>query len=244
MMRSRSGFTLIELLVVIAIIAILAAILFPVFAKAREKARQASCMSNEKQIGLALRMYASDYSEVNCPVAVWNSATGGNGYWWPSLIEPYMKNLGILLCPSYGCNYGGIGTWTGAGYCGDTPGGTSTCDQPPRARFIGGYGMNWGRNDLNGNWQGPGGRPDAAVKAPSETVVIGESHCIVAMHSTMGWPGTRRCRGIPPHNEGMNLTFVDGHVKWFKTSKAPNIAAPDDLVSTERQGLWTLNPDD
>ena len=98
-MRTRKqGFTLIELLVVIAIIAILAAILFPVFARAREKARQASCTSNLKQIGLALQMYSSDYDGL-LPLA--NQYPGTDGP--PGLVdvlEPYTKNKQIFRCPS------------------------------------------------------------------------------------------------------------------------------------------------
>ena len=94
----RRGFTLIELLVVIAIIAILAAILFPVFARAREKARQASCLSNCKQLGLGALMYAQDYDEV---VGIYD---------WQAVrmflvTEPYLKNEQIFICPSH--KYGG-----------------------------------------------------------------------------------------------------------------------------------------
>jgi len=87
--RSR-GFTLIELLVVIAIIAILAAILFPVFAKAREKARQASCASNEKQMGLACLMYASDY-DGRYP-SNWTNQCATPGWDWMEVTQPYAKN--------------------------------------------------------------------------------------------------------------------------------------------------------
>lgn len=90
------GFTLIELLVVIAIIAILAAILFPVFAKAREKARQASCASNENQIGLALMQYVQDYDE-RYPARQYN---GNNTESWRNVVYPYIKSTGVFSCPS------------------------------------------------------------------------------------------------------------------------------------------------
>src|SRR4051794_12671042 len=93
----RGAFTLIELLVVIAIIAVLAAILFPVFAQAREKARQVSCLSNVKQLGLAFSMYSQDYDEKNPNGVNW-FFPGGNG--WAGQTYPYVKNTKIFLCPS------------------------------------------------------------------------------------------------------------------------------------------------
>ncbi len=96
----KRGFTLIELLVVIAIIAILAAILFPVFARAREKARQTSCLSNLKQMGLAEKQYETDYDERTTGVyeVPWN--TGESNYTWIDMLEPYVKNAQIFECPS------------------------------------------------------------------------------------------------------------------------------------------------
>ena len=101
-MSRRTGFTLIELLVVIAIIAILAAILFPVFARAREKARQASCLSNQKQLGLALMMYTTDYDE-SYPFSYYyvNGSGGAGGYYqWSYFCNSYIKNWNIFVCPS------------------------------------------------------------------------------------------------------------------------------------------------
>src|SRR5437870_3733437 len=103
-MRKRQAFTLIELLFVIAIIAILAAILFPVFAQAREQARATSCLSNTKQIALGLLMYSQDYDEIIIPWEIVNrnanpidvQLTGV----WTTIIQPYVKNRQILFCPS------------------------------------------------------------------------------------------------------------------------------------------------
>jgi len=98
----RPGFTLIELLVVIAIIAILAAILFPVFAQAREKARAISCMSNAKQMGNAINMYKQDFDET-FPQAYWyvNNNSSANGYvQWSGATQPYIKNWNMFTCPS------------------------------------------------------------------------------------------------------------------------------------------------
>ena len=103
-MVRRKGFTLIELLVVIAIIAILAAILFPVFAKARESARRTSCLSNVKQLALGYLMYTQDYDEHvvwNNPDAMWDpTPTKDASYFWYGRIYPYIKNYGIFECPN------------------------------------------------------------------------------------------------------------------------------------------------
>jgi len=110
----RRGFTLIELLVVIAIIAILAAILFPVFARAREKARQTSCLSNVKELMLAVLMYAQDYDETLCIASHWYFDSSYAN--WYDALQPYMQNVQIQRCPSepnlsngYGWNYSEFG---------------------------------------------------------------------------------------------------------------------------------------
>src|SRR5688572_10535238 len=100
----RRAFTLIELLVVIAIIAILAAILFPVFAQARDKARSASCLSNTKQMALAFHTYTQDYDEL-MPMAYYGDwapcCAARGGHWpWPKVLIPYVKNKQVYTCPS------------------------------------------------------------------------------------------------------------------------------------------------
>ncbi len=103
--KTRSGFTLIELLVVIAIIAILAAILFPVFAKARENARKATCQSNLKQIGLATMMYVQDYDEIYPGISM---ATATGQCYTNDLLNPYIKNSKVWVCPSIASGYYGF----------------------------------------------------------------------------------------------------------------------------------------
>jgi len=190
----RRGFTLIELLVVIAIIAILAAILFPVFARAREKARQASCLSNVKQLMLGVMMYAQDYDErnvwdrmstTNAPTATgpYASSWCGNLYFWKDILNPYIKNSQLWICPS------------------DTSDGT-TCGVPPRRSYQPNTEMV--------------GVALAAVIEPASTIHVIESNYNTRAHYTdqgsYAMPGNPASR----HNEGWNVGWADGHGKWMK----------------------------
>jgi len=199
MQRRRVGFTLIELLVVIAIIAILAAILFPVFAKAREKARQASCSSNLKQIGIAWLMYAQDYDGVMSDYACRGCRPGGGTYYrWEPVLMPYMKNWQITACPS--------GPWR------------TMVGTPPLA-YIGGYCY---------NYYYLGMRSIAEVRQPAETVsfVDGGMRDDLKTNYRAGHVNppsqntyTYISRPAPRHNEGCNIGWVDGHVKWMKVTQ-------------------------
>jgi len=187
-----------------------------------------------KQLALACRMYASDYDERNVAVARWNSTTGGNGYWWMVLIEPYLKNIQILNCPSYRCD---------PGWC-STP--TKACDLPVYARWVGGYGINWGHSACvyqGVNYPadpGPSDQKDSAVQQPADTVQIADSQCIVARHNASNeWPGTTSCKGVPPHNDGVNMAFCDGHAKWSK--RMGTMANGAAMTAAEPFNSWRVN---
>jgi prepilin-type N-terminal cleavage/methylation domain-containing protein/prepilin-type processing-associated H-X9-DG protein len=196
----KSGFTLIELLVVIAIIAILAAILFPVFAKAREKARQTSCLSNEKQMALGVLMYAQDYDEKfpggggMYPPGAW----GPGSAWWEE-IYPYIKNTQIFVCPSHGS-----APMSEGGY--------------PKS-----YGCNW--NFLTWGAVNPP-MSLAQVVNVSGTIMLAENntHDWPALWDTNTTPASLYLNVQNRHNEGANYAFMDGHAKWLRqyTSTSPD----------------------
>ena len=213
----KRGFTLIELLVVIAIIAILAAILFPVFAQARAKARATSCLSNTKQTGLMYAMYVQDYDEVS------PNGRGGGWEWWTELM-PYVKNIDLLYCPDR--TDGGPYT-QGSGTNGRSSG-------PFRLSHYVGYGYNWGPI----GWRGGGlleaqqmdpnrpgsthipGKPLAAVSFPAATFAFGDTYDTPRMTLGIGFLGDT-WRGASNsslrHTGGQfNFAFVDGHAKSVK----------------------------
>ena len=197
---TRRGFTLIELLVVIAIIAILAAILFPVFARAREKARQTSCLNNVKQLVLAHAMYVQDYDE---------RLTGR--VFWMIKLQPYIKNIQVLGCPSWGSPV----TLTAQGYC------QTTYSQYPTWRGIkGGYGV---ACNTTGSTTG---RALSELKYPAGTCwlieVAHNTNPLTAHLCTQHSNPLAGCadgpRVDPRHNDGANVGFVDGHAKWAKVT--------------------------
>lgn len=189
----RRGFTLIELLVVIAIIAILAAILFPVFARAREKARQTSCLSNLKQLGLAGLMYMQDYDEVmfdynnvvaNPPgykLPNGTTSTSANMLWMYQ-IYPYANNAELFNCPST------TERWS-----------TSAYD----ASF--GYGLNSHILEV----------PLARFDAVSQTIMMADSNYYLVDWDTRSG-GDNDDPPANRHNEGANAVHMDGHAKWYK----------------------------
>ncbi len=295
------GFTLIELLVVIAIIAILAAILFPVFAQAREKARQVSCLSNAKQIGTAFMMYVQDYDET-VPMSNYTQPThpdaGQRQFTWARVVQPYSKNWPIFRCPSTGPNpFARI--WGGG----------------PPADWPGIPGRNWGEpagkeymwmrwpslgynyNYLNPSYISSGCRPFpgspvslAGISKPADTVMLAESKLVgsdppsvggsgggwytsytvespaivtvpdVCGYSNGGWGkgsfGDSGAGGDPPtgtgnfsprHSDGGNVTFMDGHSKWFTpgnlaagTNWRKDISNAAVEVTDESKYLWDL----
>ena len=228
------GFTLIEWLVVIGIIAILAAILFPVFAQAREKARQTSCLSNCKQLGTALQLYVDDFDETYPPKTSTVAADMPtdtsypcykfSGYWvdfwfgggqsrtWMDSIFPYVKNINMFKCPS--------GSKKGPGY------GFSTCMQ----------GLYSNSGDTN-SWTAP---TISMIKSTSETVCFADASrandlCIVGIQPSYFWTESMLTeRGVEDyfqtvagyqsalrHNGGANFTLADGHAKYYKLGQGP-----------------------
>ena len=211
----RRGFTLIELLVVIAIIAILAAILFPVFAKAREQARKTACASNLKQIGMALLQYVQDYDER------WPSEA-----WWgyKRVIMPYMKNDLVFKCPSEG-SYGCFVSYKQFGTSYPMMGGYWHPQNPVR-------GGNWIslKNQSSGH---PGGAFLAETRDPARQIVNGDH----TYHAFAWGPKINGCKCAPGcswHDPGgdtepksrNNVFFVDGHVKFIPITTSDEAINP------------------
>jgi len=205
------GFTLIELLVVIAIIAILAAILFPVFAKVREKARQTTCASNLRQIGLAIQQYSQDY-DTEFPDMGYDVA--GNYYSFRAAIYPYVKSRQLYVCPSTPNQQ----TSDGGGYI------------PGTANLSDDYACNQSYNEPNvptwGNFRGfcPsfGVQPlnDSTITAPSQFIAVSEMNNIGDQYAYIITGGGFWNAGLyAGHTQHSNYLFVDGHVKALTPSQ-------------------------
>lgn len=232
--RKLQGFTLIELLVVIAIISILAAILFPVFARARENARRASCMSNLKQIGLGMMMYTQDYDETYpldgvgktqadsaMPGAHFEvthsgstalcSDSDGHCVSWMDLIYPYVKSTQLFVCPSVRES-----TYPSYGYS---------------AAFGALNKYQWDYATRGGGVSAP--LKMASVTRPSEVIMVTEFNYSAAPHisptairsAAIATRGSSTYLRVTPHLDGANATFADGHVKWINAAKFAAISA-------------------
>lgn len=259
---NKRGFTLIELLVVIAIIAILAAILFPVFAQAREKARAATCVSNQKQTGTALMMYIQDYDEQLPPC--WTANADGSNWFnwgagfrtWVAMIYPYTKNLSMFNCPSA---TGGPAIWSGNWFW------LGNVQLWPH------YGLNYGylSPHINWNWYNRTGKPQAGINSVAETVAFVDSgwgwnsgggtiSMVVDAPDGYNAPNTSEWGGWgndgalgpygnanPRHSVGANTSFCDGHTKFMTvggltagTSYSPTASQSTTKVTDYSRYLW------
>ena len=238
--KGRKGFTLIELLVVIAIIAILAAILFPVFARARENARRSSCQSNLKQIGLGMIQYSQDYDEklVNAwfgPGGFGDSGPTNGVYKWMDATQPYLKSTQLFTCPS---NSNGLTTNASGNFI-------------PALQLPGNSNQNYGSYAINSAYfdapqSGVGNRAPgnsnppvalASIEEPATTIWAGDGNGGYSIAWGGGGnaadptePAIAPIGGLPSigggslqdgsiverHLETVNVLYTDGHVKASK----------------------------
>lgn len=226
--KPRHGFTLIEILVVIAIIGLLAAILFPVFGRARENARRSSCQSNLKQISLAWTQYLQDNDERVTPVVAGTSINGQTPHNWQESLEPYCKSEQIWKCPSAQRNLAGDVirsiTYTYNGFLGlngrklsivPAPAHTPVFQEANGTNSAGAYFIFIGTANSNANGYRPQGNP-------------------------LLWNDLSEAMAFPSrHFEGSNYAFVDGHVKWYRKMDS----APANISNTHYNvGGWPHRP--
>jgi prepilin-type N-terminal cleavage/methylation domain-containing protein/prepilin-type processing-associated H-X9-DG protein len=244
--RRSAGFTLIELLVVIAIIAILAAILFPVFAQAREKARQATCLSNMKQWSLGTRMYLQDYDETVVPCYLYSNL---GLQWWPDLLDPYVKNDKVWHCPNYSEAYtNGREKFTpGEGpnkkvlkmSCGCNNWHYWPNGQSKEPVLLGAMGVNRVGLAINSS--------EAQIQRPADLIMAVDATYWEIWTPTMhdyrnkalpfkgggtvrGWVNLR-------HSGGFNAFFADGHARFMRETKHENWLKNPDAKTGDKDDL-------
>ncbi len=230
----RKGFTLIELLVVIAIIAILAAILFPVFARARDNANATACLNNAKQIGLAVMNYADDYDETY-PTTQWATTPEFTKYGWLWPLAEYLKSSDVLRCKNnkaaiaYAPNGAARKDAGWSGYAHDSLWGFYAYWQPPQYQW---YSF---------------AQKLSSVKSPSMVIAVFETGRGLSGGDVGSmWYGAYfgqfdgDGRSVtPPHRGGSNFIFADGHAKWYSVVGHPNWSRRDGgLYTTPYSGTW------
>lgn len=233
-MKMRRGFTLIELLVVIAIIAILAAILFPVFAQAKEAAKKTVCISNHKQNGTATLLYMNDTDGV-APLGIGANNSTKVVFFVHDLTSPYRKNRELLGCPTYpnaghGADYTGVGTnYTGSLFqfirtrC-------STCKPMGEFRYnaytwnIGVFGMVLDPSPFSLTRRHPPIN-ESRMEAPADTISYSDGYLPRRYNSTETYGGWVdywfKWEIWPRHTDGMAFSFMDGHVRYYKYNGFP-----------------------
>jgi len=235
--KSGLGFTFIELLVVIAIIALLAAILFPAFGRARENARRTTCQSNLKQIGLGVMQYLQDYDECY-PLAIYGSANDGTG--WAVSVQPYLKSLGVYQCPSDRTDpsnnkslEGYTDYWYNAALSWNGSTGTPSYKKAIKSSALlfpsltimngdgtGGSDHSRGSYRMNGCLNGGGYGPSYSENDPAYY------SCTATGVVTANGSGN----SVNKHFQGHNLCFADGHVKWYQGLRATSNAVASTLM--------------
>ncbi len=235
-MKQRRGFTLIELLVVIAIIAILAAILFPVFAQAREKARQTSCLSNLKQTGTATLMYVQDYDET-FPLSIYLSYSPVCTFTFFNAVNPYQKNADIMKCPS---NSQALNLDAGFARVGLPPGCTGSAGNLRQLSYQYNYSI-FEEGRPNAIFGGGGDPPTtlADIEWVVETAMVYDGNLL--------WQGSGGCNLFDSpvdarHTGSVNANWVDGHAKHVKAEPTGQLCEAADGKQVKMFRITTAGP--